>query len=49
VFGVTIAHAELLAAAFRAGGFAAVSVDGTLDDDERARRIGGLATARCRC
>jgi DNA repair protein RadD len=42
-FAVTVAHAEALAAEFAAAGYRAVSVDGTMDDDERARRVGGLS------
>jgi DNA repair protein RadD len=42
-FGVTIRHAELLAETLRDAGWRAVSVDGTMDDDERARRINGLS------
>jgi DNA repair protein RadD len=42
-FAVTVAHAEALAAEFAAAGYRAVSVDGKLDDDERARRVGGLS------
>jgi DNA repair protein RadD len=43
-FAVTIRHAEALAGSFVRAGIRAASVDGTLGDDERARRIGGLAT-----
>jgi DNA repair protein RadD len=42
-FGVTIRHAEILAEAFRAAGWRSTNVDGTLADDERDKRIRGLA------
>lgn len=42
-FCVTVAHAEMVAAEFRAAGFSACSVDGSLGKQDRARRIGGLA------
>jgi DNA repair protein RadD len=42
-FAVSIAHAEALAAEFRQAGWRAESVDGTMSDVERARRINGLS------
>jgi superfamily II DNA or RNA helicase len=41
-FCVTVQHAEAVAEQFRAEGYRAVSVDGSLPDDERDRRIRGL-------
>lgn len=43
VFCVSVAHAERVADMFRAEGYKAVAVDGGLDDEERKRRINGLA------
>jgi superfamily II DNA or RNA helicase len=42
VFCVTVAHAEHVAAEFRAQGYRAMSADGTMKDDERRRVIEGL-------
>lgn len=42
VFAVTVAHAEHIAEQFRAAGWRAASVDGTLERTERRRRINGL-------
>ncbi len=44
VFCVNIEHCHHVAAAFRAGGWRAVPVDGTMSADERDAAIGGLAT-----
>lgn len=41
-FCVTVAHAEHVAEQFRAAGFRAASVDGTLDAAERARRVAAI-------
>jgi len=41
-FATSIKHAEALAAAFTAGGWRAVSVDGTMADADRTARIRGL-------
>jgi superfamily II DNA or RNA helicase len=41
-FCVSVAHAEHVAAQFQDGGFRSASVDGSMTDTERARRIGGL-------
>lgn len=41
-FCVSIAHAEHVANEFRAAGFKAYAVDGSLDDDVRKRILGGL-------
>ena len=41
-FCVSVAHAEAVAQAFRDAGYAAVSVDGSTEKDERRRRIRGL-------
>jgi DNA repair protein RadD len=46
VFCVSVAHAEHVAAEFRAAGYAAASVDGKLDMGERARRMGDFAAGR---
>lgn len=43
-FCVGIKDAENCAENFRAAGYRAISVDGSLDRDERTRRIGGLAS-----
>lgn len=43
VFCVSVAHAERVADMFRAEGYRAEAVDGGLDDEERKRRINGLA------
>ena len=42
-FCVTVQHAEAVAEQFRGAGYRAVSVDGSLDQGERDRRIAGLA------
>jgi superfamily II DNA or RNA helicase len=42
VFCVSVAHAEAVAQQYRDAGFQAVSVDGSLDQFERDRRIAGL-------
>lgn len=42
VFCVSIAHAEHVASEFRAAGFRAYAVDGSLEDDVRKRILGGL-------
>ncbi len=44
VFCVSIAHAEHVAEKFLEAGFRAQSVDGTMEDGQRRRLIGGLAT-----
>jgi len=41
-FCASVAHAEHVAGAFRAAGYQAASIDGTLDDATRARRIADL-------
>lgn len=41
-FCVSIAHAEHVASEFRAAGYRAYAVDGSLDDDVRKRILGGL-------
>jgi superfamily II DNA or RNA helicase len=43
VFCVTVAHAEAMAARFAAAGYRAASVDGGMNDDERASRVNGLS------
>lgn len=43
VFCVSVQHAERVAEQFRAEGYRADAVDGSLADDERKRRINGLA------
>ena len=43
VFCVSVQHAERVADMFRAEGYRAEAVDGSLPDDERKRRINGLA------
>jgi superfamily II DNA or RNA helicase len=43
VFCVSVAHAERVADMFRTEGYRAEAVDGGLDDEERKRRINGLA------
>ncbi len=43
LFSPSLRHAEYMAEQFRAAGYRSVSVDGTLTDDERRRRIRGLA------
>lgn len=52
-FCVTVAHAEHVAAEFRAQGYRAMSADGSMSDAERKRVIGGLATGEvqvlCSC
>lgn len=45
-FCASVAHAEHVAEQFRAEGFRAVSVDGTLNDEVRDERISGLADGR---
>lgn len=42
VFCVSVAHAEHVASEFRAAGYRAYSVDGSMDDDIRKRILGGL-------
>jgi superfamily II DNA or RNA helicase len=42
VFCVSVKHAENVAEEFRAFGFRAYSVDGSMDDDVRSRILGGL-------
>jgi len=42
VFCVSVAHAEHVADEFRAAGFRAYSVDGSMEDDTRDRILGGL-------
>jgi superfamily II DNA or RNA helicase len=42
VFCVSIAHAEHVANEFRAAGYRAYAVDGSMDDDERKRVLSGL-------
>ena len=44
VFCVSVAHAEHVAAEFAAAGFRATTADGSMDDDTRRARLGGLAT-----
>lgn len=46
VFCVTVAHAEHVAEQFRASGFRAASLDGSLPDDERKQRIDDLSSGR---
>ncbi|MBK1656037.1 DEAD/DEAH box helicase [Allochromatium vinosum] len=43
-FCVSVAHAEHVAEAFRAAGFQAASIDGTMDDATRAQRIADLGS-----
>jgi len=43
VFCISVAHAEHVAAEFRAAGYRAYSADGSMDDDTRKRILGGLA------
>lgn len=45
-FCVSVAHAHHVAEQYRAAGYRAAAVDGKLSDDERADRIGGLATGK---
>lgn len=45
-FCTSLAHAEHVAAAFRAAGFQAASIDGTLDDRTRRQRIEDLGAGR---
>lgn len=45
-FCVSIQHAEHVAEAFRAAGFRAASIDGTLNDRDRRERIRDLGTGR---
>lgn len=42
-FCISVAHAEQVAADFRAAGYRAASIDGTTDDDLRDKYMGGLA------
>jgi superfamily II DNA or RNA helicase len=42
-FCVSVAHAEHVAAAFQAAGYRAASIDGTMDNTQRARLIQSLA------
>jgi len=44
VFCASVAHAEHVAAAFSAAGFASATIDGTLDRAERRRRVEALAS-----
>lgn len=46
VFCTSVKHAEDVAAEYRRAGYRAASVDGSLDDDERADRIGGLESGK---
>lgn len=46
VFCVNVAHAQHVAAEFRAHGFRAYHADGTLDDEERARILNGLGNGQ---
>lgn len=46
VFGISVAHAEHIAAAFNAAGFRAASVDGKMPKAQRDSNIGGLANGR---
>lgn len=46
VFCTSVKHAEDVASEYRKAGYRAASVDGSLDDDTRADRIGGLATGK---
>ena len=45
-FCVSIKHAEIVAEEFRAAGFNAVSVDGTMQKEHRKKLIGDLASGR---
>lgn len=45
-FTVSVAHAEHVAEAFRLAGYAAASIDGTLDDRTRRQRIEDLGAGR---
>ncbi|MCW8918950.1 MAG: DEAD/DEAH box helicase [Gammaproteobacteria bacterium] len=45
-FCASVAHAEHVAAQFRAAGYQAVSLDGNVPDGERKRRIADLGTGR---
>lgn len=46
VFCVSVAHAQAMAAAFTAAGWAAASVDGSMSETDRDAVIGGLASGR---
>lgn len=43
-FCISVAHAQHVAEDFRAAGYRAASVDGSMDDAERSRILNGLAT-----
>lgn len=45
-FCVSVAHAHHVAEQYRAAGYRAAAVDGKLSDEDRADRIGGLATGK---
>ena len=45
-FCASVAHAEHVAAAFSAAGWAAASIDGSMSDRERDQRIAGLGNGR---
>lgn len=44
VFCISVRHAEHVAAEFRAAGYRAYAVDGSMDDDQRKRILAGLGT-----
>lgn len=46
VFCVSVAHAEHVAEQYRAAGYRATSVDGSLSDEDRDDRITGLSTGK---
>jgi DNA repair protein RadD len=48
-FCVSIKHAQHVAEQLRASGYRAFSVDGNMDDQERKRILGGLATGAVQC
>lgn len=52
-FCINVAHAEHVAEEFRAAGYRAYSVDGTMDDDTRSRILNGLGNGQvqvvCSC
>lgn len=45
-FCISVAHAEHVAAEFRAAGYRAHAVDGSMDDDERKRILAGLGNGQ---
>jgi DNA repair protein RadD len=45
-FCVSVAHAHHVAAQYRAAGYRAEAVDGSMGDDDRKDRIGGLGTGK---